>query len=786
MPPLRKLLILLAPLAAVLGALFVYRSSTPAGLGLALTHDQVVQLARAEAAAKGVKTEGWRDMVDLKPDNTLRHYLARTATPAERGAIERVLARIPYRCLLVHPERPEDSVRITVAPDGRLITWRVPPTARATASESEARAAAEAELTRRLGADRAGFALTGSGEKRHEASSSTIRQFTYEKQFAPELAIKATVGTSGAKVIEYSVTPVIASSYKDRFPEFGKVLAIVRGTTIALLIIGGLVYVIFRFVRRLREHEIPLKRMLIVSVVVFFAFLGSTLVTGGGQQMDAIEDGASNLPVVQLTLMTVLSAIMGALLGLTWGACEADLREAYPEKLTSTDALLGGRFSSRAVRSSVVVGLAVGAWTAFLSGIEPLLRAPRAWQAVAEDIAPYQTTYPAVTLVLFAFVGLPITMTLLLTAVSATHRNGPTRNARIALTIVVGAFFLLTTIGNYSPIAWSAVIAAIGAATLLVPFFIGDVVAIVVSVTFSLWLTGSAALIAQPSVSLRAGGWALLAGVIVLLGTGALAGLRKRDSEAEVVETDRPEYARNIAERIMLRSEMDAARQAQLRVMPRVVPAVEGVKLAAKHSATAEIGTDYFEFFPSPTHVAVAIADARLPGLSSALCISMLKGLLLNYAARLSDTRDVADRVYRQLAAIFGDDLPVSFFFGRLDRGTGAFSFATFGTAPRAAVVRGGNAISLEGEEYVELEPADALVIYTAHLADIRNRDGAALGDEALHRELPATASSDPQRLVDALYELAARHSRGVETPQSWVVVALTRALTRALARDTP
>ena len=83
---------------------------------------------------------------------------------------------------------------------------------------------------------------------------------------------------------------------------------------------------------------------------------------------------------------------------------------------------------------------------------------------------------------------------------------------------------------------------------------------------------------------------------------------------------------------------------------------------------------------------------------------------------------------------------------------------------------------SLEGEEYVELDPSDALVIYTARLADMQDRDGAAIGEEALHRELAATASSDPQRIVDALFELATRHSRGVESPQNWVAVSMARS----------
>jgi len=329
-------------------------------------------------------------------------------------------------------------------------------------------------------------------------------------------------------------------------------------------------------------------------------------------------------------------------------------------------------------------------------------------------------------------------------------------------------------IDGYEPdeaLAWSVVIALVSTFILLVPFFAGDVLAVLASMALAMWLTGAGALIALPSPALRTGGWSLLAGVALAIGLGAIA-LRRTTADTEVEE--RPEYARNIAERIMLRSEMDAARQAQLRVMPRIVPTVEGTRLAARHAASAEIGSDYFEFFPSPTHLSVAVADSRMPGLSSALCVSMLKGLLLNYATRLTAPRDVADRVYRQLAAIFGDDLPLSFFFGRLDRRTGGFAFATFGNAPHALVIRDENDISLEGEEYVQLEPSDVLVIYTARLAELQDRDGVAIGEEKLQYELDATATRDPEHLADALFDLATRHARGVETPQSWVAVAIS------------
>ncbi len=780
---LSRVFILLAPLAAVLGTFLSYRYSSATDLGLAVSKSEVVRIAKTQAAAKDVHATGWRDLVDLKPNNELRHYLAVSAAPAERVAIERVLSPVLFRCALENPANAADSVHVAVSPAGRLISYRVPPPAdarHAQVSEAQARQAAERELQLRLGSDRQGFAASGSGVQRHEPTSSDIRRFSFRRPYGKELNVEAIVETSGAKVIGLTLTPQIPPARAKRFPELGTSLKTARGVALLLFILGGLVYVVARFVQRLREQEIPLKRTVIVAAFVFIAFGASVFLNGESQRIDALRRGTLTGPALDFVMVLVVSTIMATILGITWGACEADLREAYPEKLTSTDALLGGVISSRAVRSSLAIGLTFAGWATLLSGLEQVLRVSiGAWATITDgELTVFQTASPGLVVVLYAFTGLPVLMGTLLTAVSLTHRNGRTRNKQIAMASIVFVIFLLGTLGNHRPIAWGIVQTAIAAAILLVPFLAGDVLTVIVVTAVSTWATFSASLIAQPAAAFRSAGWTMIAALVAIVAGGAIAAVRRRETIAEVA---RPEYARNIAERLMLKTEMDAARAAQLRVMPRVVPAVDGARLAARHSASAEIGSDYYEFFPSPTHVSVAVADARMSGLSSALCVSMLKGLLLNYAARLTDTRDVADRVYRQLSAIFGDDLPVSFFFGRLDRSTGAFSFATFGTAPHAVVVRSGKndpssraVTSLDGEEYVDLETSDTLVIYTARLADMQNRDGAILGVDAIHNELAGTADTDPQRLVDALFEVGTRQSRGVDAPQSWAAVAMS------------
>jgi hypothetical protein len=782
----RRLFLLLAPTAAILGLFLAWRHSTASYFGLELTKNDVVQIARTQATAKGVNATGWRELVDLQPDNDLRHYLTISAEPGERMAIERIVPQVSYRCVLENTTNAADSVRVTVSPAGRLISYRVPPTpdppgARmANISAAQARQIAEQELQARLGAEHAGFVYAGVGGQRHEGTSSEVRQFTFRRQYGKELSIESTVDTSGAKVIGFKLTPRVAPEREKRFLELTTAFNTVRGVTIVLIVIAVISYIMTRFIRRSREHEVPMRRVAIVAALVFVLFAFSTLMGRASQRITALEQapaGPSPNSAMEIIMLLVVSTVMATLAGVTWGGCEADVREVYPEKLTSTDALLGGLFHSRAVRSSLLTGLALAGYAVLLTGLEAFLRARLGvWNTIASgELLAFQTAHPGLVVAIIAFTGLPFFVGFMLATVSATHRLkfGPARNRPLLLALLVFVFFLITMAGNYTPPAWAILQALFTAATLFVPFFLGDLLAVIVVTVVSAWAVLSASLIAQPSSMLHSSGWTMMAVLAAVIAAALIAAFRRRDAAMEV-EAARPQYARNIAERLVLTTEMDAARQAQLRVMPRVVPNVAGVLLAAKHSASAEIETDYYEFFPSATHLGVAVADARLPGLSSALCISMLKGLLLNYATRLTDPRDLADRVYRQLSSIFGDDLPVSFFFGRLDRATGAFAFATFGAAPHAILVRAGNATSLEGEEYVELAASsDAVVIYNARLAEMQDRDGAALDDDAIRAELARANSSDPQKLVDALHDLSTRHARGVETQQTWTAVAL-------------
>jgi hypothetical protein len=464
----RRLFALLAPSAAILGMFLVWRHSTASYLGLEITKNDAVKIARAQAAAKGVDPAGWHERVDLQPDNDLRHYLAISATPDERMAINRIVSPVSYRCVLENEANAADSVRVTVSPAGRLISYRVPPTpdppgARmANISEAQAREEAERELQSRLGAERAGFVYAGVGGQRHEATSTYVRQFTFRRQFGKELSIESTIDMSGAKVIGFKLTPNVSPEREKRFLELTKTFNVGRGITILVLITAFITYIMTRFIRRSREHEVPLKRVVIVGALVFVLFAFSSLMGRASQRITALEQAPAGPPpnaVLEIIMLIVVSTVMATLAGVTWGGCEADLREVYPEKLTSTDALLGGLFQSRAVRSSLLIGLALGGYAILLSGLEAFFRARLGiWSTIANgELFAFQSAYPGLVVMIYAFTSLPVLMGFMLVAVSATHRLGRksasstarTRNRQIVLALVVFVFFVLTMAGNY-------------------------------------------------------------------------------------------------------------------------------------------------------------------------------------------------------------------------------------------------------------------------------------------------------------------------------------------------
>src|SRR3984957_12728784 len=75
-----------------------------------------------------------------------------------------------------------------------------------------------------------------------------------------------------------------------------------------------------------------------------------------------------------------------------------------------------------------------------------------------------------------------------------------------------------------------------------------------------------------------------------------------------------------------IKGEMDTARQIQLSILPREVPAIKGLDIAARYIPMTSVAGDFYDFLPiDEKRIGILVADVSGHGMPAALISSMLK-----------------------------------------------------------------------------------------------------------------------------------------------------------------
>ncbi len=75
-----------------------------------------------------------------------------------------------------------------------------------------------------------------------------------------------------------------------------------------------------------------------------------------------------------------------------------------------------------------------------------------------------------------------------------------------------------------------------------------------------------------------------------------------------------------------IQCEMDTARQIQLSILPREIPAIEGLDIAARYIPLTSVAGDFYDFIViDDKRIGILIADVSGHGMPAALISSMLK-----------------------------------------------------------------------------------------------------------------------------------------------------------------
>ena len=720
-------LLILSPLAYVGGALLLMRD--PA-VQYSVGRDQAASISQRLAADKGISTQGWTTYQMGVGKNSLQAYYRRKDSPVE-GQLQQVVPANSVRTLQIfYPEEGESQDKrffeTDIGPEGEILGYEFnlnPSGGREEVGEQASRELAEAAFRQRAGLI-PGLEIGETDFERQQSGDDLIRTFTWKgtPAEAPEITLTFQVDVQMGVVIAEQVEAEVDADFLP--PQLGGqaagqvILAILVGLTWILLGVFGLI----RFIRRMRHKELSLKRTLTIGLVL------------GGVYVLIFWLNAPDLIGMQLKGSPwwflwvgigagILTNLMAAIfLGLAWGSGEGDVREAFPGKLTSLDALMTGKVFSRNVSAAVVAGSLLGGWLVLANGVFHLIGGS---SGATESLAVVAfIPLPGLSLLLspleravpFAIVGL------LLPLAFASRSFKSTRWRRFFL--ATSSLLACTGLATSSDFPmFGLIFAALVAASLLGLFWAFDFLTAAAALNAFFIASNAASFPIDFSLVWRA---FILAGVIVvpLLAAQSYFALRGRRYREDEV---RPLYARHVEERRALKAEVSAARQAQLRLAPQQVPSLPGLTIAASCQPAQEVGGDFYDFFPVGRHrLGILLAEGGGEGLPAALAVAYAKGLLMPMAGQASAAQ-VMDYLRHELKDLLAQTTRLGLLYALVDVASGTFSYARLGDYPRILVSRNGTSFQeatgqatlSEGTARAsfEIQPSDRILLFTDGIA---------------------------------------------------------------------
>jgi len=221
--------------------------------------------------------------------------------------------------------------------------------------------------------------------------------------------------------------------------------------------------------------------------------------------------------------------------------------------------------------------------------------------------------------------------------------------------------------------------------------------------------------------------------------------------------------------------ELKAVGHIQRSLLPRELPKIPGVDLAAHYETSQRAGGDYYDFFPLPGgRWGFIIADVSGHGIPAAVRMAITHtiahtrpDIAVPPGEMLGYLNSVLEERYIGKTGSF-----VTALYAVYDPKTRELVYSSAGHPP-PRFVRQGKAIELDGadglplgidsstdyaENHLHLQPGDRLLFYTDGVSETFNRSREQFGPEGLDADLLATGNGAASLLTAVLTDLS-RHS---------------------------
>jgi sigma-B regulation protein RsbU (phosphoserine phosphatase) len=213
-------------------------------------------------------------------------------------------------------------------------------------------------------------------------------------------------------------------------------------------------------------------------------------------------------------------------------------------------------------------------------------------------------------------------------------------------------------------------------------------------------------------------------------------------------------------EKQRMEEELRFAQNIQQDLLPKTMPVLDGMQIAAVNIPSREVGGDYFDVIRlSENLYGIAVADVAGKGAGAALLMANLQASLRALARADFPIKDLVFRINNLIHQNTALDKFITFFYGLLDENRLTFTFCNAGHNPPFRISKTGEVTSLEKggvilgmmanmpfeTDSIQLNSGDRIILYTDGISEAVNVKNEEFGVErildAVSRNSEASAS---------------------------------------------
>lgn len=257
--------------------------------------------------------------------------------------------------------------------------------------------------------------------------------------------------------------------------------------------------------------------------------------------------------------------------------------------------------------------------------------------------------------------------------------------------------------------------------------------------------------------------------------------IEKAVEQIEYIKSAQKEHA----ELVDIQSDLSVAREIQQGILPRSfklkLSNPEAVDIFASMEAAKDVGGDFYDLFPIDDHrIGFAIADVSGKGVPAAIFMAVSHTLIKATGIRDLASNECMETVNNILCGESVGSMFVTVFYGIYDSETGQVDYTNAGHNPPYILHADGSVEMLQNDgnlvlgvmenmkfkrSSLQLNPGDALVMYTDGVTEAENKEHAQFGESRLEAELAALKGSDSKHVVETVLSKVREFAAGA--PQS-------------------